>query len=177
MQPQVFVYGDTLYSTHGAVADGRVVGAGDGIASTAAQQQRVHPVDGVRIARSDNAVCVAVGRRRGSGVFVAGAAVGLGPVCERLGRGGGTAAATAHGAAKGREHGVRRARVPNVRRVFGQRVTLDDAQRHAKQFVAGARSRGHGIARLPERVFSRIRLVAAGHHQLLQHIAYCYYCL
>jgi len=117
----------------------------------------VHPVDGARVARGDHAGRVAVGP----------SAVGrFGPVREGLGGG----AAAARRAALGREHCVRGARVPSVRRVPGQRVTLDHAQRHAQHLVTGPGRRGHGVTGPLQRRLGRIRLAVAGHHQLLSDV-------
>lgn len=89
----------------------------------------------------------------------------LGPVRERFGQGCVTAA---HHPAKGREQRVRRARVPRVRRALGQRVTLDDAQRHAQQLVTRPGRRDHRVTVPPQRHPGRVRLAATDHHQLLQ---------
>jgi len=44
---------------------------------------------------------------------------------------------------------VRGARVPRERRVLGQRVALDDAQRHAQHLVTGPGRRGHRVTGPP----------------------------
>jgi len=108
------------------------------LSTNAAGQERVHPGHGARVARRDYAVRVAVGPDGPGGR--------LGPVRERFG---GRTAAVAHRAAQGREHRVRRARVPRVCRVRGQRVTFDEARGHAQQLVARARGRGHHVTGTP----------------------------
>jgi len=70
-------------------------------------------------------------------------AIGLGPVRQWFGG----RATVAGRAALGLEHRVRGARVPLVRRVLGQRVALDDAERHAQHLVTGPGRRGHGVTR------------------------------
>lgn len=124
----------------------------------AVREQRVHPVDGARVPRSDYAARVTL-----TGLPLARGA--LGTVRERLGPG---CVAAAHRPAEGREHRVRRARVPRVRRAPGERVTLDDAQRHAEQLVSRPGRRGHRVTGPPQRRPGRVRLAAAHHHQLLR---------
>jgi len=94
------------------------------------------------------------------------AAGGLGPVRERPG---GRATVTRR-ATLGRQHRVRGARVPRVRRVFGQRVALDDTYRHAQHLVTGPGRRGHDVTGPLQSLLGFVCLAAASHHQFLSDV-------
>lgn len=123
------------------------------------RQDRVHSVYGPQVARSDHTVRVAV-RPSSAG--------GLGMVRERTGG----RATVARSAALGRQHCVRGARVPRVRRVLGQRVALDDTQCHAQHLVTCPGRRGHDVTGPLQRRPGFVCLAAASHHQLLSDVKY-----